>query len=104
MNSPLVSQTHLLDFLIELETYAAAHLKREELDSFMLLARKYFHHFPLQELLGRPLGDIFGSLFYAWRLLQKFDGSEPFIRAGAKGPAPPKTKPPDAQAAGSFGW
>lgn len=81
MNSPLVSQTHLLDFLIELETYAAAHLKREELDSFMLLARKYFHHFPLQELLGRPLGDVFGSLFYAWRLLQKFDGSEPFIRA-----------------------
>ncbi len=79
MNSPLVSQTHLLDFLIELEAYACQHLKGEALNQFMLLARKYFHHFPLEELLGRPLGDVFGSLFYAWRLLQKKQGDTPQI-------------------------
>ncbi len=79
MNSPVVSQTHLLDFLIELESYAHQHLKGEELNRFMLLARKYFHHFPLEELLGRPLGDVFGGVFYAWRLLQKMAGDAPQI-------------------------
>jgi len=81
VNSPLVSHTHLPDFLAELETYAAQHLKAKELQLFMLLARRYFNHYPLEELLGRPLSDVFGNLFYAWRLLQQFDGASPYVRA-----------------------
>lgn len=80
MNSPLVSQRKLVEFLEEFNHYAASKLNGAELASLQRLAKKFFSHYPLEELVGRRLSDVFGSLYQWWQFIQGYDRQQPKIR------------------------
>src|SRR5688572_7158607 len=85
MNTTLVSQQTLPGFLAEFRDYAQSQTQKQYLDALQLeqllhLASRYFSHYPLEELLGRPMSDVFGSLYEAWLWLQQFDRHVPKIR------------------------
>lgn len=80
MNSPLVSQHKLAEFLDEFNHYTAAKLTGAELDALQRLAKKFFNHYPLEELVGRRLSDVFGSLYQWWQFIQQYDAQQPKVR------------------------
>jgi len=80
VNSPLVSQHKLAEFLEEFNHYAASKLTGAELGSVQRLAKKYFNHYPLEELVGRRLSDVFGSLYQWWQFIQLYDAQQPKVR------------------------
>ncbi|MEN0035987.1 MAG: NAD-glutamate dehydrogenase [Cellvibrio sp.] len=80
MNSPLVSQHTLMEFLDEFNRYAATKLTGAELASLQRLAKKYFNYYPLEELVGRRLSDVFGSLYQWWQFIQHYDPKTPKVR------------------------
>jgi glutamate dehydrogenase len=80
MNSPLVSQHKLAEFLDEFHSYAAQKLSASELEQVQNLARRFFNHYPLEELIGRRLSDVFGGLYQWWQFIQNYDGQEPKLR------------------------
>lgn len=80
MNSPLVSQQTLAEFLEEFRGYAAQQLPAGELEPVLALAQRFFNHYPLEELLGRRWGDVFGALYQWWRFIQVYDGAAPKLR------------------------
>jgi glutamate dehydrogenase len=73
VNSPLVSQYKFAEFLAEFNQYSALRLAPAEHEALMLLAKKFFNHYPLEELVGRRLSDVFGSLYQWWQIIQRFD-------------------------------
>lgn len=79
MNSPLVSQHTLVEFLDEFNQYSAAKLNGTELESVQRLAKKFFNYYPLEELVGRRLSDVFGSLYQWWRFIQHSDPQTPKV-------------------------
>ena len=80
MNSPLISQSTLSGFLDEFNVYMSTRLTGAELESLQWLAKKFFSHFPLEELLGRRMSDVFGSLHEWWQFIQQFDAHQPKMR------------------------
>lgn len=80
METPLISQHHLEQFLDELNTYAATQLPVEDTEQFKVLAQLYFRYYPLEELLGRHLSDIFGALSHWQRYIQHVDAVAPKVR------------------------
>ncbi|ACE86291.1 NAD-glutamate dehydrogenase [Cellvibrio japonicus] len=80
MNNPLVSHQTFPEFWAEFQRYAQSRLEPPQLASLLGLAERYFSHYPLDELRGRALGDVFGSLYQSWRFLQHFEGSGPQIQ------------------------
>jgi glutamate dehydrogenase len=80
VNSPLVSQHKLAEFLEEFNHYAASKLAGAELASLQRLAKKFFSYYPLEELVGLRLSDVFGSLYQWWQFIQEFDGQQPKVR------------------------
>ncbi|HTF95240.1 MAG TPA: NAD-glutamate dehydrogenase [Cellvibrio sp.] len=80
MNSPLVSQHKLAEFLDEFHSYATQKLAPDELELVQGLARRFFNHYPLEELIGRRLSDVFGSLCQWRQFIQQYDGQEPKLR------------------------
>ena len=80
MNSPLVSQHKLVEFLDEFNHYAASKRKGAELGALKCLAKKFFNHYPLEELVGRRWSDVFGSLYQWWQFIQQYDPQQPKIR------------------------
>lgn len=80
MNSPLVSQHKLAEFLDEFNNYATSKLTGAELESVQRLAKKFFNHYPLEELVGRRLSDVFGSLYQWWQFIQQYDAQQPKVR------------------------
>ena len=41
---------------------------------------QYYDHFPLEELRGRSLSDLYASTYGSWRFLQYYDRSRPKVR------------------------
>lgn len=84
MNSTLVSQQTFPGFLAEFRDYAqhqvSTRLDSAQLEQLLQLATRYFSHYPLDELRGRPMGDVFGCLYQACCWIQQFDGRLPKIR------------------------
>jgi glutamate dehydrogenase len=80
MNSPLVSQHELAGFLAEFEHYAAQQLPDSELGRVQSLATRFFSHYPLEELVGRRISDVFGGLHQWWKFIQHFDSEQPKLR------------------------
>ena len=80
MNSPLISQHKLAEFLEELNQYIAAKLTGPERESLQRLAKKFFSHYPLEELVGRRLSNVFGGLYQWWQFIQQFDPHQPKLR------------------------
>ena len=80
MNSPIINQLDLPEFLAEFKAYGAQRLSPEQLAPLLLLAEKFFLHYPLEELAGRKLSDLFGSLYQSWQFLQTYDDDQPKIK------------------------
>ena len=80
MNSPLVSQHKLAEFLAEFTQYSTSQLAPKEHRALMQLASRFFNHYPLEELVGRRLSDVFGSLHQWWQFIQQYPGDQPKIR------------------------
>ncbi|MDF3013880.1 MAG: NAD-glutamate dehydrogenase, partial [Cellvibrio sp.] len=80
MNSPLVSQHKYVEFLDEFTHYSASRLTGAERDAIQRLAKKFFNHYPFEELVGRRLSDVFGSLYQWWQFIQQYDRQQPKVR------------------------
>lgn len=80
MNSPLVSHYQLSGFLEEFQRYAVQQLPAEEAARVQELAARFYNHYPLEELIGRRLSDVFGSLYQWWKFIQDYESSEPKLR------------------------
>lgn len=80
MNSPLVSHQDIDGFLEEFQRYASRKLPPEDLRRVQELAMRFYNHYPLEELKGRRLSDVFGSLYQWWRFIQEYVGAEPKLR------------------------
>ncbi|HWV14290.1 MAG TPA: NAD-glutamate dehydrogenase [Cellvibrio sp.] len=76
MNNPLVLTHELNSFLEDFRSYSGEKLTDAELSGFMDFASQYFSRYPLEELIGRHLSDIFGGVYQCWRYLHQFDGSQ----------------------------
>lgn len=79
MNSQLVAAQDLATFVQDLKQFASEKIPAAELQGFMKFAEHYFSRFPLDELAGRYLGDVFGSVYQWWRYIQQFDGVQPKV-------------------------
>ncbi len=80
MNSALVSQCHPAGFLEEFNRYANEQLGLAEQQAFIRFAGYFFNHYPLDELQGKRLSDVFGSVYQCWQFLAVFDRHQPKIR------------------------
>lgn len=80
MNSTLVSQHKPAEFLEEFTRYANEQLPTAEQPVFGDFASMFFNHYPLDELLGKRLSDVFGSVYQWWQFMVLFDRREPKIR------------------------
>lgn len=76
MNNPLILTHELSSFLDDFRNFSAEKLTSEELLALMGFAEHYFSRYPLEELVGRHLSDIFGCVYQCWRYLHAFDGSQ----------------------------
>lgn len=79
MNSQLVAAQDLATFIEDLKAFAGEKIPNGELSGFMKFAECYFSRFPLDELAGRYLGDVFGGVYQWWRYIQQFDGQRPKV-------------------------
>lgn len=76
MNNSLILTHELGKFLDDFGNFSAEKLTGDELAGLMSFAELYFARYPLEELVGRHLSDIFGCVYQCWRYLQSFDGSQ----------------------------
>ncbi len=65
----------------QLVTEIERHLPPEQALPLSEFARQYYENFPVDELRGRPLGDIYASTFGSWHFLQYYDSSRAKVRA-----------------------
>ncbi len=79
MNSQLVASQDLAAFVQDLRLFASERIPVGELEGFIKFTEYYFSRFPLDELAGRYLGDVFGSVYQWWRFIQHFDGAQPKV-------------------------
>ena len=79
MNSQLVASQDLAAFVQDLRLFAGEKIPAAELTGFIKFTEYYFSRFPLDELAGRYLGDVFGGVYQWWRYIQHFDGAQPKV-------------------------
>lgn len=80
MNNPLIASPDVSAFVQELRHFASEKLTAAELSGFMTFSEYYFLRFPIDELAGRHMGDVFGSVYQWWRTIQQFDGAQPKVQ------------------------
>jgi glutamate dehydrogenase len=71
---------HLDNFLTDVNTFAGEQLNPAEMTTFSEFAQQFFARYPLEELRGRHLSDVFGLVYHTWRFLQSFDRQAPKIQ------------------------
>ena len=79
MNSQLVASQDLNTFVQDIRLFAGEKIPSAELQGFIKFTEYFFSRYPLEELAGRYLGDVFGSIYQWWRYIQKFDGVQPKV-------------------------
>jgi glutamate dehydrogenase len=79
VNSQLVAAQDLTAFVQDLRLFASEKIPASELQGFIKFTEYYFSRFPLDELAGRYLGDVFGGVYQWWRYIQHFDGTQPKV-------------------------
>ncbi|MBD1587012.1 NAD-glutamate dehydrogenase [Pseudomonas typographi] len=68
------------DFQQQLRAVLAQHVSEQALPQIALFAEQFFGIISLDELTQRRLPDLAGCTLSAWRLLQRFDASQPQVR------------------------
>lgn len=81
MDRRLTNTQEPATFFQELRAYAAQQLPPAEEQALFIFAEQYFDRYPLEELAGRHLSDVFGAVYHWWRFLQQYDRKAPKIRA-----------------------
>jgi glutamate dehydrogenase len=79
VNNPLILVQEMGTLLHDLRRFASDKLAAEELSGFMNFTESYFARFPLEDIVGRHLADIFGCVYQWWRYLQKFENTQPKV-------------------------
>ncbi len=79
LTSPLSASQDFMTFVQDLHNFAKEKLPSGDLPDFMKFVESYFSRFPLEELAGRYLSDVFGSVYQWWRYVQYFDGGSPKV-------------------------
>ena len=79
MNSQLVAAQDFKTFVQDLRLFAGEKIPNNELIGFIKFTEYFFNRFPLDEISGRYLGDVFGSVYQCWRYIQQFDGRSPKV-------------------------
>lgn len=79
MTSPLSTSQDFTTFVQDLHSFAREKLPAADLSEFMKFVELYFSRFPLEELAGRYLVDVFGSVYQWWKYIQRFDGLQPKV-------------------------
>ncbi|MET1080979.1 MAG: NAD-glutamate dehydrogenase [Pseudomonas sp.] len=68
------------DFQHQLQAALAQHVSEQALPQVSLFAEKFFGIIALEELTQRRLSDLVGCTLSSWRLLERFDRSQPEVR------------------------
>src|SRR5450830_1831823 len=68
------------DFQHQLQAALAQHISEQALPQVALFAEQFFGIISLDELTQRRLSDLAGCTLSAWRLLERFDHTEPQVR------------------------
>ncbi len=79
MEKVIAGGTDLQGLLRQLRQHAGERLGAAEAEKLMAFAAEYFHRYPLEELTGRPMDDVFGALLHIWRFLGNYSGPTPRI-------------------------
>ncbi|MGE8362148.1 NAD-glutamate dehydrogenase [Pseudomonas sp.] len=69
------------DFQHQLQAALAQHVSEQALPQVALFADQFFGIIALEELTQRRLSDLVGCTLSSWRLLERFDPSQPVVRA-----------------------
>lgn len=67
-------------FLLDLARYADQQLNANEMSAFNDFSRHFFTRYPLDELQGRHLSDVFGLVYHTLRFIQRFERTDPKIQ------------------------
>ena len=68
------------DFQHQLQAALAQHISEQALPQVALFAEQFFGIISLDELTQRRLSDLAGCTLSAWRLLERFDHTQPQVR------------------------
>ena len=79
MNSQLVVSQDLNTFVQDIRLFAGEKIPKAEMQGFTKFIEYFFSRYPLDEIAGRYLGDVFGSVYQWWKYIQKFDGVQPKV-------------------------
>jgi glutamate dehydrogenase len=79
VNNPLILVQDLSTLLNDLRNFAAEKLAAEELPMFMDFTERYFTRFPIEDIYGRHLADVFGCVYQWWRYLHTFGSDQPKV-------------------------
>ncbi|MFO1387597.1 NAD-glutamate dehydrogenase [Cellvibrio sp.] len=79
MSNPLSASQDFSTFVQDIHNFASEKLPSTDLTGFMKFVECYFSRFPLEELAGRYLADVFGSVYQWWTYIQEFDGRQPKV-------------------------
>lgn len=66
-------------FIDMIEQEIIKRVRKEERDELLVFSRLFFNNFPLEELRGKELSDVFGVLYANWGYIQDFDREQPRI-------------------------
>lgn len=80
MKNLLILTHELNSFLEDLRHFSGEKLATEELPEFMHFAEHYFSRYPMEDIVGRHLTDMFGCVYQLWRFLCNFDGDNPKLQ------------------------
>lgn len=80
MNRNLVSQHKPDEFLSEFNRFAKEQLAPAEEAMFVYFSGRFFNHYPLEELLGKRLSDVFRCLYQCWQFMAIYDRQQPKLK------------------------
>ncbi len=75
----LVPTENVKDFFEALDREIDSRLKGQDRELLRGLSRAHFRDFPLDELKGILIGDVYGALFHWWNRLQENDPQVPLV-------------------------
>ncbi len=80
MDISLVAADTKETFLAQLHSYIKERLSGKEKEAVARFADQYFAQYPLDELDGLQLSDVYGSAYEWWNFIQEHDLTEPKVR------------------------
>ncbi len=80
MDTRLVNADDHEGLFAEMDALARESIEAEQWSLWQTFSRAFFARLPLEEWVGRPLKDVFGAVFSAWRMLSEYQPGRPSVR------------------------